>query len=89
MMKTPAKQPQPRGGSRKGRPNKRNATVKAAIEYAFNHVGGTVYLVQVAREDPKTFCALLGKLLPMQVSMTDAQGNGPSEITVKFIKADG
>lgn len=38
---------------------------------AFNKAGGETYLLKVAQEDPKTFCALLGKVLPMQVTGED------------------
>ena len=55
------------GGRKAGTPNKLTASVKAAIEEAFQLEGGTEYLRHVAREDPKTFCALLGKVLPVQV----------------------
>jgi hypothetical protein len=40
--------------------------VKLAI--AFNALGGVEYLCAVAREDPKAFCALLGKLIPAKVA---------------------
>lgn len=52
------------GGRKKGTPNKISADVKNAIECAFEEVGGAAYLVTVARDEPRTFCALLGKLLP-------------------------
>jgi len=35
---------------------------------AFNALGGVEYLCAVAREDPKAFCALLGKLIPVKVA---------------------
>jgi len=35
---------------------------------AFNALGGVGYLCAVAREDPKAFCALLGKLIPAKVA---------------------
>jgi hypothetical protein len=35
---------------------------------AFNALGGVEYLCAVAREDPKAFCALLGKLIPAKVA---------------------
>ena len=31
-------------------------------------LGGVEYLCAVAREDPKAFCALLGKLIPVKVA---------------------
>ena len=33
-------------------------------------LGGAEYLCAVAREDPKAFCALLGKLIPVKVAAT-------------------
>ena len=57
-----------RGGRQKGTPNKTTAALKDAILNAFSEVGGESYLVAVAREDPKTFCALLAKVLPLQVT---------------------
>lgn len=68
------------GGRKKGTPNKLNASVKEAITRAFDKVGGDAYLVKVAEEDPRTFCTLLGKVLPMQITGED---DGP--ITVSFI----
>jgi hypothetical protein len=56
------------GGRTKGTPNKVNAAVKEAIVSAFNKVGGEDYLVQVAENDPRTFCALLGKVMPTQLT---------------------
>jgi len=35
---------------------------------AFSALGGVEYLCAVAREDPKAFCALLGKLIPVKVA---------------------
>lgn len=57
-----------RGGRQKGTPNKTTAALKDAILNAFSTVGGESYLVTVAREDPKTFCALLARVLPLQVT---------------------
>jgi hypothetical protein len=64
----------PRGGKRpgsgrkKGGTNKITSDVKQAILEAFNALGGVEYLCAVAREDPKAFCALLGKLIPVKVA---------------------
>lgn len=57
-------------GSRKGTPNKVTQAVKEAVQTAFDEVGGAEYLVKVARHDHKTFCALLGKVIPAQVNAT-------------------
>jgi hypothetical protein len=56
------------GGRTKGTPNKVNAAVKEAIVAAFNKVGGESYLVKVAESDPRTFCGLLGKVMPTQLT---------------------
>ncbi len=56
-----------RGGRKKGTPNKLTADIRAAIEAAFDQVGGKDYLVGVAGTDPAVFCGLLGKVLPTQL----------------------
>ena len=70
------------GGRAKGTPNKMTAAVKDAIVNAFNKVGGETYLVKVAREDPRTFCTLLGKVMPLQIT-GDGEGGG---LTVNIIR---
>lgn len=67
-----------RGGRQKGTPNKTTAALKDAIMNAFNEVGGQSYLAKVAMEDPRTFCTLLGKVLPMQVT-------GDSDEPIKLV----
>ncbi len=66
-------------GRPKGVPNKTTAAVKEAILKAFDSVGGPAYLVTVAQEDPRTFCALLGRVLPMEVT---GEGGQPLKIVV-------
>jgi hypothetical protein len=58
-------------GRAKGTPNKLTLSVKEAIERAFDKLGGTDYLVYVGQSDPRTFCALLGKLLPTKLANAD------------------
>lgn len=36
---------------------------------AFEDVGGREYLARVAREDPKTFCQLIGRVLPAELKL--------------------
>lgn len=62
------------GGRQKGTPNTVTKQVKDALLAAFEKVGGQAYLVEVARSDPKTFCVLLGKLVPAQVK-AEVQGD--------------
>ena len=56
------------GGRKKGTPNKTTTTVKEAIMNAFDKVGGEDYLVEIAKLDHKTFCSLLGRVLPKEIS---------------------
>lgn len=63
-----AKRPQPKGGSRKGIPNKMTAELKGMILEALSQSGGVAYLVKQANaKNPAPFMALLGKVLPMTV----------------------
>ena len=55
------------GGRIKGTPNKSTVQIKTAILRAFDEVGGEFYLARVAEEDPKTFCMLLGRVLPAEL----------------------
>lgn len=70
---------QPKGGSRKGIPNKVTKELKDMILGALDAAGGVEYLTERAC-DPRTasaFLTLVGKVLPMQV--TGANG-GPVRI---------
>lgn len=60
--------PQPKGGSRKGVPNKIGADVKAMVLEALKHAGGAEYLFTQAFDNPKAFLALVGKVLPLQIT---------------------
>lgn len=55
------------GGRQKGTPNKINARIKDALSQSFDELGGVKYLVEVGRTDPKTYCALLAKMLPNEM----------------------
>jgi len=58
-------------GRPKGVPNALTVSVRDAIENAFNELGGMSYLVHVGRTDPRTFCALLSRLLPTKLANAD------------------
>ena len=58
-------------GRAKGTPNQLTASIKDAIERAFERLGGASYLEHVGRTDPRTFCALLSKLLPTKLANAD------------------
>lgn len=61
------------GGSRLGRPNKTTTTVKAALEHAYNAIGGDKAFAAWATSEPTEFYKLYAKLLPTQITH-DAQG---------------
>ena len=76
-----AKRPQPKGGSRKGRPNKVTADLKAMILEALSEAGGAEYLLRQARKkNPAPFMSLLAKVLPMTVA---GDPTNPLQITVQ------
>jgi hypothetical protein len=74
-------------GRKKGEVNKTTKTLKEAILLAAEQVGNdgrgkdglTGYLVYVASTDVKAFSALLGKVLPMQVT-----GEGGGALILKW-----
>lgn len=76
-------------GRAKGTPNKTTALLKEAIIKAAEAVGEdqngkdglTGYCVFLAKEEPKAFAQLLGKVLPMQV--TGGSDGAPFEIVVR------
>jgi hypothetical protein len=75
-------EPRNKYGNRRGRPagskNKTTLQLKEMILRALDEVGGVEYLAQQARENPKVFMTLLGRVLPLQVS---ASTNGQLSIS--------
>lgn len=68
-------------GRKKGVPNKTTAKVKDAIMQAFDMAGGAEYLKKVSQDDPRTFCSLLGRVLPAEIQATLSNPDGgPLEI---------
>jgi hypothetical protein len=63
--------PRPPGGSRKGKPNKVTADVKTMILGALSDAGGQDYLARQALEKPVAFLALLGRVMPLQLTGKD------------------
>jgi len=72
----------PGSGRKKGTPNKVTADVKDAILKAFGDVGRDQYLKKVAQDDPRVFCALLGRVLPIQ-----HEGNPENPLVVQNVPA--
>lgn len=82
-----AKRPQPKGGSRKGIPNKNTGLIREMIAKALDEAGGVDYLVECAR-DPRSksaFLGLIGKVMPVQVE-ADVNANVNGSIEVRFVK---
>lgn len=70
-------------GRAKGTPNKTTALLKDAILRAASNAGDgdmAEYLTQQARLNPGPFMALLGKVLPMQVTGDDG---GPLQVVIR------
>lgn len=73
------------GGSRKGKPNKLTADVKAMILAALDQAGGTQYLLTQAQTNPNAFLTLVGKVLPMTVA-GDPANPVRTSIEVAFVE---
>lgn len=70
-----------RGGRKPGTPNKITADLKNAIMNAFDKAGGESYLAKIAAKHPQVFCALLGKVLPTQITGKDGAALVPAAPT--------
>lgn len=55
-------------GRPKGTPNKTTGQIKEMVVQALHEAGGVQYLVTQAKKNPKAFLALLGRVLPLQVT---------------------
>jgi hypothetical protein len=56
------------GGRKPGSKNKFTTEVRDAVMVAFDKLGGSAWLVRVAKENPAASSALLGKLLPHELA---------------------
>jgi hypothetical protein len=77
--------PGPGPGRPKGSKNKTTALLKDAILKAATDAGNgdmAAYLQQQAKDNPGPFMALLGKVLPMQVT---GDGGGPVGVLFKTV----
>ena len=68
------------GGRAKGTPNRQTKALKDMILGALDSAGGEEYLLTQAKEDPKTFLQLIGKVLPLQVT-----GDSTNPLVIKSI----
>lgn len=83
LPKSAGKRPQPKGGSRRGKPNKATAAIKEMIEGALQDAGGQAYLARQADENPSAFMGLLGKILPKDITL-GGPGGGP--VIIEMVK---
>jgi len=67
------------GGRTKGTPNKTTASVKAALEEAFERMGGVDSLITWARSEPTEFYKLYAKLLPAEMNIKHSGLDGLAE----------
>jgi hypothetical protein len=70
-------------GRPKGVPNKANKLIKDMIIGALHDAGGQEYLAKRAIDQPVAFMALLGRVLPLQIT-----GEGGNPIAIDFKWAD-
>ncbi len=87
MLKKSARKPPPPGPGRpKGVPNKTTTLLKDAILKAAAGAGGREglvgYLTEQAKDNPGPFMALLGKVLPLQVT---GENGGPIPVVFKTV----
>lgn len=79
-------------GRPKGQPNKTTALLKDAILKAATDAGNgdmADYLKTQAILNPGPFMALLGKVLPMQVTGPDDENGKPTAIQINVIRPKG
>lgn len=76
-----------RGNAGKGRPkgskNKVTGELKDMILGALNEAGGVDYLKSCAVDNPGPFLALVGKVLPYQIT---GEGGGPVKIEATWLQ---
>ena len=84
-----------RRGRPKGAHNKTAMTLKEAILQATESyecegkTGMVAYLEELRDSYPKTFCTLLSRVLPLQVTTTNGQGKDvPIKLSVEIVKPE-
>ena len=63
-----AVRPKPPGGSRKGRPNKVTADLRAMVLGSLAKVGGEKYLIEQAKTNATAYLTLVGKCMPKELT---------------------
>ena len=70
----------PNQGRPKGTPNKDTALIRDMVCTALSQIGGVEYLARVAETHPGPFLALVGKVMPVQVT---GEGGGAVQHAIK------
>jgi predicted ATP-grasp superfamily ATP-dependent carboligase len=74
------------GGREKGTPNKVTGELKTMILDALDGAGGVEYLKARALDTPGPFLALVGKVLPLQVTGEDGKSI-PVAVSFQIVQA--
>ncbi len=72
-------------GRKKGSPNKINAELKDMILGALDDAGGQKYLVKQAKENPKAFLTLVGRVLPKEITGEGGKSLFPKQFSINFV----
>jgi hypothetical protein len=76
-------------GRPKGSKNKVSGQLREMVLRALDGAGGVDYLIRQAETSPSAFLALVGKVLPLQLTGQDGKDLIPSTITFVFKQAPG
>jgi len=66
---------------------KRAMEVKRAVYDAFDRLGSIDYLVEIGREDPRTFIALLAKIMPNEIKAELTSNEVAMPSVIKIVSA--
>ena len=77
----------PGPGRPKGSQNIVTRDFKEALLLAFDELGGKDYLVRVGKEDPKTFCSLLRKIMPPETKADSVEMDLKLHMAEEFMAA--
>jgi len=74
------------GGRKKGSVNKITADIKEMLNAALDEVGGQEYFTKQAKENPKAFMTLIGKMIPTAVNANIKTEPTLSELVEEAVK---
>lgn len=72
------------GGRQKGTPDKADKALKDVILAALALAGGERYLYRVAKKQPAVFCALVGRVLPLQMKASNDEPLMPRRVIIEL-----